>query len=106
MTLPSPVQAAASPLECACTALWSATLSLMTAYMQLHAPAHRSLLARRIAANFETLSRQDSFSGATRESFARLHQRWHATASRLALPSRPEGAGLLGGLLAGRRQHL
>lgn len=103
MNLPSPLPAAASPLECACTALWSATLSLMTAYMQTPAPAHRLLLARRIASNFQALALQEIFSASSRESFARLQQRWQATAVRLAQPSRPEGGrGLLGELLAPR----
>ena len=48
--------ASACPLERACVALWSATLSLMAAYMQQPAPAHRLLLARRIAANFDILA--------------------------------------------------
>lgn len=70
------------PLERACAALWSATLSLLTAYLQQPAPAHRLLLARRIAANFGTLSQQQSFSPASRASFARLHERWTGTAHR------------------------
>ncbi|MDB5943195.1 MAG: hypothetical protein JWQ13_2761 [Ramlibacter sp.] len=80
-------------LELACKALWSATLSLMTAYMQTAAPAHRLLLARRIAANFEALSRQDSFSRNSREAFGRLQLRWQHTAERLAAAMTHEGEG-------------
>lgn len=68
----------------ACRALWLATLSLMAAFMQQRAPAHRYLLARRICANFDTLRAQDCFSVANRRAFARLALRWHAQAERLA----------------------
>jgi hypothetical protein len=84
------MNAPACLLERACVALWSATMSLMTAYMQQPAPAHRLLLARRIAANFATLAGQESFSPASRASFARLHARWTGTAHRLAEPA-PHG---------------
>ncbi|RYY84755.1 MAG: hypothetical protein EOO24_37300 [Comamonadaceae bacterium] len=63
--------------------LWLATLSLMTAFMQTQAPAHRLLMARRIARNFETLREQECFSADCRERFARLGARWTATARRL-----------------------
>lgn len=87
-------------LESACIALWSATLSLMSAYMHNPAPAHRVLLARRIAANFRMLAEQESFSGASRASFARLQLRWQATAERLVHPIPPHSTrGLLGRLL-------
>jgi len=52
-------------LATASTALWSATLALMTAYLHATGPAHRLLLARRIAANFATLSEQQVFSSAS-----------------------------------------
>jgi len=39
-------------LAAANRALWTATLALMTAFMQSTAPAHRYLLARRIAPQF------------------------------------------------------
>ena len=94
-------------LERACMALWSATLSLMTAFMLQAAPAHRLLLARRIAANFETLAQQEVFSGASRDAFARLHGRWRSVAAELArtAPSQ-DGHGLLQHLLALRPPHL
>lgn len=84
-------------LERACKALWLATLSLMTAFMQTQAPAHRLLLARRISRNFETLQAQDCFAACDRASFARLSHRWADTARRLdpqAAPA-PRGAVLL-----------
>ncbi|MBA2674612.1 hypothetical protein [Ramlibacter sp.] len=93
---------AASPearqeLAQACKALWLGTLSLMTAFMQIQAPAHRLLLARRIARNFETLQAQDCFSPADRASFARLSQRWSATAQHLDPEAKPVplGTGLM-----------
>ncbi|MCR6679031.1 hypothetical protein NVV43_26420, partial [Escherichia marmotae] len=54
---PSAVPASehAQALADACRALWLATVSLMTAFMQTQAPAHRLLLARRIARNLDTL---------------------------------------------------
>lgn len=86
----SPTIPLAGPAELAraCNALWLATLSLMTAYMQTAAPAHRYLLARRVASNFRTLQEQDCYDGRCRERFARLAQRWqgHADAHH------PEGA--------------
>jgi hypothetical protein len=101
------VAASACPLQRACMALWCATLSLMAAYMQQPAPAHRLLLARRIAANFETLARQESFSPASREAFARLHGRWHSVAAELDRPTASEDRrGLLERLLPFDPQHL
>jgi hypothetical protein len=86
----SPEAPIAGPAELAraCNALWLATLSLMTAYMQTAAPAHRFLLARRVATNFRTLQAQDCYDGACRARFARLALRWqgHADAHH------PDGA--------------
>jgi hypothetical protein len=87
-------------LERACIALWTATLSLMAAYMQQPAPAHRLLLARRIAANFSTLAGQDSFAADCREAFARLSSRWQAIADGHGRPAAGAGGrGLLERLL-------
>ena len=91
--------ASAARLEHACTALWSATLALMTAYMHQGAPAHRLLLARRIAANFSTLAKQDSFAPASRAAFARLQIRWHGLAEGHAHAPSKGGPGLLQRLL-------
>jgi hypothetical protein len=66
----------------ASTALWLATLALMTAFMQMQAPAHRYLLARRIARNLQTLGEQECFSEENRERFARLGSRWENKAQR------------------------
>ena len=87
---PAPAEAPLSPaqqLAQASRALWVATLSLMAAYMQNPAPAHRLLLARRIARNFDTLGRQDCFAAGCRASFLRLARRWRARAEQLT----PEG---------------
>lgn len=65
-------------------ALWVATLSLMTAFMQTAAPAHRLLLARRIARNFETLKDQECFDSGSRASFARLATRWSQRAGQIS----------------------
>lgn len=89
---PLPLSEASAPasaapalaLAQACRALWVATLSLMTAFMQQQAPAHRHLLARRIARNLETLSGQDCFDAGCRARFARLAPRWHARARQFA----------------------
>lgn len=84
--MPSHPQAASAPhplspqLLQASRALWLATLSLMTAFMQTPAPAHRVLLARRIARNFDTLARQECFEAGCRASFARLALRWQTQA--------------------------
>ena len=93
---PAPAEAPASPalaLAQASRALWLATLALMTAYMHNAAPAHRLLLARRIAANLQTLAVQDCFGSRCRGSFARLARRWQARADQLAPqgPSRRRG---------------
>ena len=82
-----PVLAQASPaalLAQANRALWAATLSLMAAFMQTAAPAHRYLLARRIARNFDTLSRQECFDAPSRASFGRLAGRWQRNAQQHA----------------------
>src|SRR3954469_4439642 len=71
----------------ACTSLWLATLSLMTAYMHNSAPAHRYLLAKRIARNFATLRQENCFGERTQARFAKLEQHWQRTAARLS----PEG---------------
>jgi hypothetical protein len=76
---PAPATAPAAPalaLAQASRALWSATLALMTAFMQTPAPAHRYLLARRIGRNFQTLSAQECFDVVARSTFERLSRRW------------------------------
>lgn len=75
----------ASPttLQEASRALWLATLSLMAAFMQTQAPAHRQQMARRIARNFDTLRELDCFTEDCRRRFARLGERWHAQADQL-----------------------
>jgi hypothetical protein len=96
---PTPAEAPASPafqLAQASRALWVATLSLMTAFMQTQAPAHRYLLARRISRNFETLSRQECFDSGCRSSFTRLTRRWHARAEQLAPTPQAARPGLPG----------
>lgn len=80
----------APELARACSALWLATLSLMTAFMQTQAPAHRWLLARRIARNLHTLQAQECFAPECRERFARLARRWEGNAQRLQ-PVAPHG---------------
>ena len=93
----APAQAHASPallLAQANRALWVATLSLMTAYMQTPAPAHRYLLARRVARNLDTLSRQECFDAGCRASFSRLARRWQVRAEQVA-PEGPRPAGAL-----------
>lgn len=84
-------------LSQACRSLWLATLSLMTAFMRTPAPAHRYLLARRIARNFDTLRGQECFTAATRASFGKLARRWQRQADRLS-PSSSPAQGMLGRL--------
>lgn len=72
-------------LSRACTALWTATLSLMAAFMHTGAPAHRYLLARRIARNLAMLRDEDCFTAECRATFARLSQRWLDKAEQLAV---------------------
>jgi len=79
---PAPTPPAATTLAEASRALWLATLSLMTAFMQMQAPAHRYLLARRIARNLHTLGDQECFSAENRKRFARLRVRWESQARR------------------------
>lgn len=82
----------------ACSALWVATLSLMTAFMQTAAPAHRYLIARKIAKNLSMLREEDAvFSPECRMIFDNLAQRWSARADQLAPDhERPrDGMGLL-----------
>ena len=82
---------ASTALNDASRALWLATLSLMTAFMQTQAPAHRYLMARRIARNFDTLRRQECFSPECRGRFTRLVARWNDQADRLQ--GKPAGWG-------------
>ena len=85
-------EAQVAALTQACNALWAATLSLMVAFMQTQAPAHRYLMARKIARNFATLQEEECFTPESRESFARLAERWTVKADRLApQPDRPQG---------------
>lgn len=84
----APAADAQQALAQACKSLWLATLSLMVAYMQNAAPAHRMLLARRIAGNFGVLREQDCFGAETQAHFAKLARRWERTAARLS----PTGA--------------
>jgi hypothetical protein len=65
-------------------ALWTATLSLMTAFMQTPAPAHRYLIARRISRNLDTLAGQDCFQAGCRSTFARLALRWQTRSQEYA----------------------
>lgn len=77
-------------LSRACTALWVATLSLMTAFMHNTAPAHRLLIARKIARNLATLQQEDRvFTAECRMIFANLAQRWSAKAEQLARGEQP-----------------
>ena len=109
------MNADALALSRACTALWMATLSLMTAFMQTGAPAHRYLIARKIAKNLRILREQDCFTAECRMIFSNLSQRWNAKADQLAqYEDRPRsgGLGLLQmikaryGLAAGRFRRL
>jgi hypothetical protein len=77
-------QADLSALSGASGALWLATLSLMTAFMHTTAPAHRYLLAARIARNLSTLSEQECFSEVTRAKFSRLAVHWREKADALS----------------------
>jgi hypothetical protein len=70
-------------LSRACTALWVATLSLMAAFMQTSAPAHRYLIARKIARNLATLHEEECFTPDCRARFAKLSQRWTEKADQL-----------------------
>lgn len=83
LSCPSRQVPVAPELAQACTALWLATLSLMTAFMHNTAPAYRLLLARRIARNLDTLRGQECFSADSRSRFARLALRWDDKARAL-----------------------
>lgn len=79
-------------LSRACTALWVATLSLMAAFMQTPAPAHRYLIARKIARNLATLHEEECFTADCRARFANLSQRWSDKADQLGRQEdRPRG---------------
>lgn len=79
-------------LSRACAALWVATLSLMTAFMQTSAPAHRYLIARKIAKNLSMLREEEAcFSSECRMIFANLSQRWSVKAEQLARIDGPHG---------------
>jgi hypothetical protein len=90
----------AAQLASACAALWTATLSLMVAFMKTPAPAHRYLIARKIARNLATLHEQDCFSEVSRAGFLRLSRRWSERADRLAPEQQRPRGGI--GLLAPR----
>jgi len=90
---PSAAQLAA--LSQACGSLWLATLSLMTAFMHQPAPAHRYLLARRIANNLATLREQECFDAPTRASFSKLAARWQRKADLLSPAATERPAGML-----------
>lgn len=90
--------ASQAQLASACRALWLATLSLMTAYMQNTAPAHRCLLARRISRNLATLAVQPGVFGAGNcERFRQLAGHWQARADSLA--DNRQGASRVRGLM-------
>jgi len=82
-------------LAAASRALWLATLGLMTAFMQTPAPAHRLLLARRIARNLETLARQECFDAGCRARFDSLGRRWQARAAQFEPRPAPALRGFL-----------
>ena len=64
-------------------------------------------LARRVAANFRTLSRREGFAPASHDRFSRLNRRWDATVARLAHPATHEvGSNLLQHLLPFGPQRL
>lgn len=92
-------------LSQACAALWTATLALMTAFMQTPAPAHRYLIARKIAKNLHLLHEQDCFTAECRLIFSNLSRRWNAKADDLApREDRPRGGfGLLQSAFANAR---
>ena len=62
------------------------------------APAHRYLIARKIARNLETLREQDCFTADCRTTFSNLSQRWTAKADQMAQQEdKPRGG--MGGFL-------
>lgn len=91
--LDADVDANAVKLSRACAALWTATLALMTAFMQNPAPAHRVLIARKIAKNLKVLHEQDCFTTECRMIFSNLAQRWTAKADLLSRPDDPPHGG-------------
>jgi methionine-rich copper-binding protein CopC len=92
----APSTAELTELTLACTSLWLSTLSLMTAFMQQRAPAHRYLLAQRIARNFATLRAQpECFSEDTLDKFEALERRWQLKAERLSPSRTQQPAGML-----------
>jgi uncharacterized protein YukE len=62
--------------------------------MQQRAPAHRYLLAKRIARNFETLQGLECFGDDTRDVFARLAKRWEGKAEKLSPNRQPQEEGV------------
>ena len=99
---PTTSQADSLAMSRACAALWMATLALMTAFMQNTAPAHRYLIARKIARNLGTLNEQDCFTTEARMIFSNLSRHWQVKADQLAPnEERPRGGiGLAAGMLA------
>lgn len=76
-----PVTLRSDALLQACRALWGFTLQLMQAYRHTPGPAHRVMLARRIARNVRTLEHEaDHFAPHNRDALARLSRRWAALA--------------------------
>lgn len=98
-----PPQATASQqvaLAQACRSLWLATLALMTAYLHTRAPAHRQLLAARIARNFGTLVREaPAFAPQAQPRFAALARHWQAIARAHAQPLQTQRASWRGRLV-------
>ena len=93
----------AAQLAQACHALWLATLSLMTAFMQAPQPAHRLLLARRVARNLRTLQERPSpFDEKSLAKFAQLQQRWDRKVQALS----PEGEQVESGAMGWLRRLL
>lgn len=93
----------ATALAQACHALWLATLSLMTAFMQSPQPAHRLMLARRIARNLRTLQERPSpFAETDLSKFAKLQERW----DRKVLALSPEGERMATGAIGWLRRLL
>lgn len=91
---PQTAAADEAALSRASTALWVATLALMTAFLHNTAPAHRYLIARKIARNLRTLREQDCFTTECRMIFSNLAERWHSKADLLS----PEEARPTGGI--------
>jgi hypothetical protein len=92
-------------LSRACAALWTATLALMTAFMQNPAPAHRVLIARKIAKNLKLLHEQECFTTECRMIFSNLAQRWTANADLLSRQDDSPRSGFGGLQPAFARRH-